>query len=107
MAALQAMAQDREAFRAFFELFPHILRDEELRQNLVALYDWYRELDMRMFGLDGVDPDDLKYSAAIVLAAVDGLAFQACLDPDNFDLEKAFAVLGRVVTSYLRELQDD
>ena len=107
MAALQAMAEDRDSFRAFFELFPHILREDELRQNLVALYDWYRELDVRMFGVAGDDSEELKYVASAVLAAVDGLAFQACLDPENFDLEKAFSALRHVMTVFLQHVMSE
>jgi AcrR family transcriptional regulator len=104
MAALRAMAEDRDAFRAFFELYPHILRDDELRKNLTALYDWYRELDERMFGVSTEDPEELKYAASVVLAAVDGLAFQACLDPEKFDLVKAFGALERMISVFLRDL---
>lgn len=102
IAALQAMAEDGDAFLSFFELWPHILRDEELRKNLASLYDWYRELDVRMFGVEGGDSDELKYAAALVLAAVDGFAFQACLDPVTFDMSKAFAVLRRLVTGLVQ-----
>ena len=94
MAALRAMAEDRDGFRAFFELFPHILREEGLRRNLVALYDWYRELDVRMFGVTGGDSEELKYVAAVVLGAVDGLAFQACLDPENVRSREGILCIG-------------
>jgi AcrR family transcriptional regulator len=107
MAALRSMAEDDEAFRAFFELIPHILREPDLRANLAELYDWYRDLDTQMFGASDSNPDDLKYAAAFVCASVDGLALQALLDPDNFDLKKAFEMLGRAVTALLRDLQLD
>jgi AcrR family transcriptional regulator len=98
MKALREMAEDREAFLAFIELWPHILRDKELRNNLASLYEWYRELDLIMFGAGSQDSEELKYAAALVLAAVDGFSFQYCLDPENFDMTKAFGVLERLIS---------
>ena len=37
--------EDRDAYRMFFELVPHILRDEELQPHLRDLFEWYRRLD--------------------------------------------------------------
>ena len=91
MTGLQAMAEDRDSIRAFWELLPHILRDDRLRGDFAAVYDWYRRLDVRMFGVDSPDSEELVYAGALVVAAVDGFALQACLDPEGFDLDKAFA----------------
>jgi hypothetical protein len=57
-----------------------------------------------MFGVSAEDPEELKYAASVVLAAVDGLAFQACLDPEKFDLAKAFAALERIISVFLQDL---
>ena len=105
MTGLQAMAEDRDSMRAFWELLPHILRDERLRGDFAAVYDWYRRLDVRMFGVDSPEREELMYAGALVVAAVDGFALQACLDPEGFDLDKAFAVLQRLVTSFVQSLQ--
>jgi AcrR family transcriptional regulator len=104
VSALRAMAEDQESFRAFFELFPHLLREEGLRRHFADLNEWYRALDVRMLGITPRDPEELRYVASILVAAVDGLAFQACLDPDRVDLKKAFAVLERAVTALLPTL---
>ncbi len=104
VSALRAMAEDQESFRAFFELFPHLLREEGLRQHFADLNEWYRALDVRMLGITPRDPEELRYVASILVASVDGLAFQACLDPDRVDLKKAFAVLERAVTALLPTL---
>jgi hypothetical protein len=42
--------------------------------------------------------------ATIVSAALDGVAEQALLDPNDIAIEAAFDVLGRMVVLYLREL---
>jgi len=103
--ALREMAADGEAFRAFFELFPHILRDEELRRRLDVLYEWYRDLDVMMFGISReADDPDVRAAASVVVAAVDGLAFQACLKQGAFDLDRPFAVLGRMLTLFLEDV---
>lgn len=106
VAALRDMAEDQVSFRAYFELFPHILREEGLRKHIADLNEWYREVDVRMFGITPRDPEELRYVAALVVAAVDGLAFQACLDPERLDLKKAFAVLERALATLLPHLAE-
>ena len=41
----EGLPDDIDAYRNFFELIPHILRDDELRPHLRGLFDWYRKLD--------------------------------------------------------------
>jgi AcrR family transcriptional regulator len=107
VGALREMTEDKEAYLAFFELLPHVLRDEGLRTNLSDLYEWYREVDVRMFGVNSSGPEDLWYAGAIVAAVCDGLALQASLDPDRIDLKKAFAMLERALNAVLPSLSVD
>ena len=41
---------DSESFRAFFEVLPHVLRDDRLRPRVARLYDGYRETVLRCLG---------------------------------------------------------
>ena len=47
---------DVASFQSFFELLPHVLRDEDLRPRVAALYEWYRDLYVRCFA-DDAHPD--------------------------------------------------
>ncbi len=46
----QTYARELDSYQMFYELIPHILRDEELRPHLRALFDWYRKLDAWALG---------------------------------------------------------
>ncbi|MCX6364665.1 MAG: helix-turn-helix domain containing protein, partial [Actinobacteria bacterium] len=37
------IAADAESYQSFFDVLPHALRDEDLRERVAALYDGYRE----------------------------------------------------------------
>lgn len=102
MSILESMAADRDSIRAYFELLPHAFRDKVLRAKLASLYDWYRQVGADMLGVESPDSDKLKYIGATINAAVDGFALQALVDPDNFELDKAFDALGSLLTAYLR-----
>ena len=43
-------ARDTAAYQMFYEIIPHIMRDEELRPHLRDLFDWYRKLDAWALG---------------------------------------------------------
>ncbi len=108
IAGLRTIAEDVDAYRAFFQIAPHALRDPELRPRMARLYEWYREITLRACGVSL--PDDpqarrrLLATAGLVLAAVDGLALQVALDPDAIDDEHAFELLKPAVQ---RALSDD
>ena len=97
IAGLRNIAEDVDAYRAFFAIAPHALRDHDLRPRMAALYRWYREVTLQACGVElPQDPDArrrLLATAGLVLAAIDGLALQVALEPDAVDDEFAFAVL--------------
>lgn len=81
------LAEDLSSFRDFFTILPHALRDDELRERVARLYDWYRALYVE--ALDGDDPDRtaaLEAHAHLMAAMTDGLAVQKLLDPGGVDL---------------------
>ena len=91
------LASDSDGFLVFFDLLPHVIRDERLRERLAALYEWYYKMNVEWLGLaERVRPDNReRYIAfmSLMVATVDGLALQAALRPKGFDLERSFAVL--------------
>jgi len=98
------IAADAESYQSFFEVLPHALRDEDLRERVAALYDGYRETVLRC--LDASDPaakEQLRPFAMLMIAVVDGLAIQHVLDPDVADVAAATDLWERLVRPYLTE----
>ncbi len=96
------IAADTGAFLLFFEVLPHALRDEDLRERVAALYDGYRETVLRC--LDAADPvakERLRPFAMLMIAIVDGLAIQHGLDPDGADVAAATDLWERLARPYL------
>lgn len=109
------LAGDEEGFRLFFDLFPHVARDDQLRPRVAELYAWYYKMNIEWFGLtDRVTPqnrDGLVALGAVMTATVDGLALQAALRPPGFDLDKAFDVvrffLRHSLADYVASIEPD
>jgi TetR/AcrR family transcriptional regulator, transcriptional repressor of bet genes len=98
------ISSDLQEFRAFFEILPHVLRDDDLRPRVARLYDGYRETMLRCLGAtDQEQRDRLLPHAMLMLALVDGLAIQHALDPDNVDISLAT----RLWEGLLRTALDD
>jgi AcrR family transcriptional regulator len=98
------LAEDLGSFRDFFTILPHALRDEELRQRVARLYDWYRALYVR--ALDGEDAEGaatLQAHAHLMAAMTDGLAVQKLLDPAGVDLEALYRLWARMLECSLSE----
>ena len=94
-------------FPSLFDVLPHAFRDEELRTRIADLYDWYRDVNVRCLGpqLGSASRDRLLALASIFMATVDGLAIQAALDPEHFDLAPAFTMLESMIKSTLADIQ--
>jgi AcrR family transcriptional regulator len=97
IAGQTKLASDADGFLEFFDLLPHVIRDERLRERLAALYEWYYKMNVEWLGLAGrVRPENREQYIAfmsLMVATVDGLALQAALRPKGFDLERSFSVL--------------
>ncbi len=93
VAGDRQLVEDRDSFRDFFAIFPHVLLDEELRSRVAALYDWYRDLYAASMGGAGAEDDArLRGLASLMVAMADGLAVQKLLDPDGVALEFLFGL---------------
>jgi AcrR family transcriptional regulator len=93
-------------FQVFFELLPHVLRDDVLRRRLALLYQWYWSLKLEWLGLGdgakGLADPDLLGLAQVLSAVIDGLAIQAAIDP-QLDLANPYRVLSRMLKSIAAE----
>jgi AcrR family transcriptional regulator len=94
----QEMAVDRDSYKMFFDIIPHVLRDEQLEPHLRQLFEWYRRLDTWALDEAGesVHQAQSEPLAVLTVAMTDGLALQALSDPD-LDLTPAFELWRRLV----------
>jgi AcrR family transcriptional regulator len=114
ITGLYYVIADAAASQAIFEIAPQAIRDPLLRTRIAALYDWYRELTLRESGILALldaheDPPPetrarLETLATLVLAALDGLAYQYALDPEHFDSAAALAMLDEMVRAAVARL---
>jgi AcrR family transcriptional regulator len=99
---MQRMAAWAEDFQVFYELLPHVLRDDSLRCRLAMLFRWYWTKKLEWLGVrDGAaglaDPDLLGL-AQLLSAIIDGLAIQVAVDPE-MDLGNPYRMLARMLES--------
>jgi AcrR family transcriptional regulator len=97
VAGDRQLVDDRDSFRDFFAIFPHVLLDEELRARVAHLYDWYRDLYAGGMGGAGsgasAETDArLRGLASLMVAMTDGLAVQKLLDPEGVELGALFGL---------------
>jgi AcrR family transcriptional regulator len=93
VAGDRQLVDERDSFRDFFAIFPHVLLDEELRSRVAGLYEWYRDLYAGGIGGVGAEADErLRGLASLMIAMTDGLAVQKLLDSDGVALEPLFGL---------------
>ena len=99
---MRLMAASVEDFAVFFELLPHVLRDEVLRRRLALLFRWYWKMKLDWLGVDdgtaAMSDPDLLGVAQLLSAVIDGLAIQVAVDPD-VDLANPYRVLAYMLES--------
>jgi AcrR family transcriptional regulator len=100
---MQRMAAWAEDFQVFYELLPHVLRDEVLRKRMAVLYRWYWKMKLEWLGAQdgaaGLADPDLLGLAQLLSAIIDGLAIQTAVDPE-MDLANPYRVLARMLESF-------
>jgi AcrR family transcriptional regulator len=115
ITGLHEIIVDTPASQAILEIAPLAVRDEFVRRRIAALYAWYRQLTLEESGMldqlagrsvDARLRQELEQVAAVILAALDGLAYQAVLDPEGFDGEGTMATLAEMVRARVRGLLD-
>jgi AcrR family transcriptional regulator len=98
---MRHMSAAADEFLVFFELLPHVLRDETLRQRMAELYKWYwnAKLEWLGVGTPGTVASDAELLglSQVLSAVIDGLALQAAIDPD-LDLSVPYRVFARMLT---------
>ena len=104
---MRRMDAASEEFRVFFELLPHVLRDETLRRRIALLYQWYWSLKLEWLGLPGgagaPDDPDLLGLTQLLSAVIDGLAVQLAIDPE-LDLANPYRVFQEMLDVAIAKL---
>lgn len=97
-----------DEYAQFFELLPHILRDDQLRGNFARQLAWYREIDETVVAPEGASPDDptLQALSMLTVAVADGLAIQYAADPDC-DMSAALDLWKRLIRAAVDEVKPD
>ena len=99
---MRRMAASVEDFAVFFELLPHVLRDDVLRRRMAMLFRWYWKMKLEWLGLGdgakGLADPELLGLAQLLSAVIDGLAIQTAVDPE-MDLANPYRVLARLLES--------
>ncbi len=102
LALHEGLPEDTDAYRNFFEIVPHMLRDADLQPRLRGLFDWYRKLDawaLKDAG-EAEAPPHIGPMALLTVAIADGIALQKLADP-GLDVGPAFALWRRLVLGYV------
>ena len=98
----ERFARDTASYQMFYEIIPHIMRDEELQPHLRDLFEWYRRLDAWALKEPG-DKEPAVHIAPLALLTVaiaDGIALQVLADPE-LDVGPAFDLWRRLVLGYV------
>jgi AcrR family transcriptional regulator len=96
---LRGMSASVADSHVFFDILPHAVRNEELRERLAERYRWYIELKLDWLGLDRADEalrQRLRGLAQVMSALIDGLAIQALIDRDEFAPGPAYEIVERL-----------
>lgn len=99
-------AERSDEYAQFFELLPHILRDDKLRANLARQMEWYRQADGVVLAPEEAASDArmMRALSALTVAVEDGLAIQHAADPE-YDLSPALELWTHLIRVALDEVQ--
>jgi AcrR family transcriptional regulator len=104
---MRCMDTAAEDFRVFFELLPHVLRDDALRRRMALLYRWYWGLKLEWLGVAGgpgsLDDPELLGLTQLLSAVIDGLAIQLAIDPER-DLANPYRVFQEMLAVRIAKL---
>jgi AcrR family transcriptional regulator len=106
---IRSLAEDSDSYRVWWALVPQILADEQWTRREADDYEWCRRLYAHFIPLRPAelgtpsDPQRARNLTALIVAVVDGLAFQKAIDPTNVDLDGIVSLWCELLTPALRE----
>jgi AcrR family transcriptional regulator len=88
------LSRPGEALRIWYDLLPHAVRDEELLERVHDSYETFFKLHMEQIadalGADALGPQ-APGLASLLSALSDGIAMQAIVAPEHFDMRQVLA----------------
>jgi AcrR family transcriptional regulator len=99
-----AVASDSDQ-RLFFDLLPHLLKNEKTRRRLHALYVQYRTMVAEGISLSSEASAEERTLAAMQIGLSDGLAIQLLADPDSVDMERVGEIWQALVSAVLGDAE--
>jgi TetR/AcrR family transcriptional regulator len=107
LAISQGLVHDTKSSVVFFELLPHLLRDERAHARLADLYSEYRRTALtaqtgqkgQPSAADEASALDETALAAMSIAVTDGLMIQQLIQPGAVDVARSFALWDSFVRS--------
>jgi AcrR family transcriptional regulator len=92
---------------AFFETLGDQIRDDDLHQRLIELYDLGKELFVQVLGLEEQPElaDSMRTLAQVVFAFLDGMNVQMLVDPDADDAA-ALQLMKEMAAAKAEEIAD-
>jgi AcrR family transcriptional regulator len=99
----RAVATDDDINRLFWELLPHVLRNEGLLRRFAEAYRESRLMDRACVqaAAPDIDAAHAERVAALTVAMLEGLAIQRVIDPGGLDFEGAYEDWERMLVAYL------
>jgi AcrR family transcriptional regulator len=93
---------------AFFDVLPHAIRNEVLRNQVADLYTWYRDMNVKALGLDAGSGRraDAEAVAWFFIAAIDGILMQRALLPEVYDAEAVYEKMEMAFEFLVKSLQN-
>lgn len=98
------MSENTEFYLAFFELLPALIRDSRHGKRVTDVYEWAIQMYLKLFApvLADMDEREARGFVQLLIAVVDGLGVQHCINSESFQPETAFAMLESVLTTWVR-----
>ena len=101
VAGDRSLVDDRDSFRDFFAIFPHVLLDEDLRAQVAGCTSGTATSTLGRWAAPTVltTRERLRGLASLMVAMTDGLAVQKLLDPDGVELGSLFGLWEEILRS--------
>ena len=99
----EEMSENTDAYLAFFELLPAMLRDERHTGRIVDLYAWAIHKYGEFFAdaIADLSPEERSDFGRLIIAVVDGLGVQYALAPDRFQASGVYRMLESILTVWM------
>lgn len=96
-----------QSYMLFYDLLPHLLRDDRMRPRVAQLYEAYIATNVRALSPDPSEQapsETIRTLAAMTIAIGDGLAIQLLASPDSPNVDLAAALWRDYLEWTLRRL---